>query len=63
MWIVIGWDYVIPIYPNGEGGYEVRKFQQEIGGTAVCTKTLMMTTKGFDQLMSNDTYFFIAGSV
>ena len=41
-------------------GKEVMKtltFQKYIGGTAACTKRLMMDTKGYGQLTSNDTYF------
>ena len=37
---------------------KAEKFQQKILGTAVCTKRLMMATKGCGQLTSNGTYFF-----
>ena len=40
-----------------EEAMKAEKFQQKILGTAVCTKRLMMATKGCGQLMSNDTYF------
>ena len=36
---------------------KTEKFQQDIGGTAACTKRLMMATKMYDQMTSNDTYF------
>ena len=32
-------------------------FLKEIGGTASCMKRLIMATKGYGQIRSNDTYF------
>ena len=40
-----------------EGGYEDKKNQQKTRGTTECMKRIMMDTKGFGQLTSNDTYF------
>ena len=42
---------------NGEEATKTAKFQQYIGGNAVCTKIIMMSTKGCGQLTSNDNYF------
>ena len=42
---------------KGEEATKKAKYQQQIGGTEVCIKRLIMDTKGCGQLMSNGTYF------
>ena len=42
---------------NGEKAVKASKFQQDIKGTEVCMKRLIMATKRCRQLTSNDAYF------
>ena len=42
---------------KGKESKETSKFQQDIEGTAACMKRLIISTKGCNQLTSNDTYF------
>ena len=49
------------LYPDIQKSKEatkIAKYQQEIGGTAVFMKRLMMAKKGYGQLTSNYTYFY-----
>ena len=40
---------------KGKKVVKTAEFQQDIGGTSACTKILIMATKGYGQLTSNDT--------
>ena len=40
---------------KGKDSMKSSKFQQEIGGTSVCTKRLITDKKGYVELTSNDT--------
>ena len=42
---------------KGEEAMKESKFQQDVVGTTSCMKRLMMITKWYGQLASNDTYF------
>ena len=42
---------------KGKEAMKASNFQRDIGGTVACMKRLMMATKEFDQLRSNNTYF------
>ena len=57
---VLGWgEYVTPIYPKWEGGYEdVRKFQKHPRGTAAWMKIPAMATKGCCETEKNDTLLY-----
>ena len=42
---------------KGKEAMKASTFQKDTGGTAACTKRLLMATKRCGQLTSNDTYF------
>ena len=42
---------------KGEEATETPNFRKYLRGTAACMKIIIMTKKGWDQLISNDTYF------
>ena len=43
---------------KGIESMKTSNFQKYVGGTAVCIKILMMNTKGYFKLTSNDIYFY-----
>ena len=46
-----------PEIQKGEEDMKTSKFQNVLGGTTSCMKSLDISTKGCGQLTSNDTYF------
>ena len=42
---------------EGKEAMKTSTFQKDIGGTAACTKRLILATNGCDQLTQNETYF------